>query len=77
MFPTPATVSDRPQFVTLEQLLALKLDSWVSSPTRRLKDKADVVELIKTLKLPRDLAIAEAVRDLYVETWDALRAESE
>lgn len=77
MFPEPRSVSDQPQFVTLEQLIALKLDSWVNSPTRRLKDKADVVELIKELKLPRDLPVAEPVRHLYVETWDALRAEPE
>jgi len=75
MFPEPASVSDQPQFVTLEQLIALKLDSWVNSPTRRHKDKSDVIELIKALKLPRELAIAEPVRPLYVETWDALSAE--
>lgn len=77
MFPDPTSVSEQPLYVTLEQLIALKLDSWVNSPMRRIKDKADVVELIKTLRLPRDLAVAEAVRTLYLETWDALRAESE
>jgi hypothetical protein len=77
MFPIPTRVSDQPQFVTLEQLIALKLDSWSSSPTRRHKDKSDVIELIKALELPRDLAIPEPVRELYVETWVALRAESE
>jgi hypothetical protein len=33
------------------------------------------IELIKTLHLPRDLAVDEAARALYRETWDALAAE--
>jgi len=32
--------------------------------------------LILRRKLPRDLAVAPAVRSLYLETWDALQAES-
>ena len=75
-FPSPEEVSDEPQFVSLKQLIALKLDSWVHSPNRRLKDKADVIELIKTLNLPRDFAISAPVQGLYTETWDALAAES-
>jgi len=59
-FPVRQEVRDQPQFVSLEQLIALKLDSWVHSPNRRLKDKADVIELIIILKLPRDLSIAES-----------------
>jgi len=72
------TVQDHGYFrVTLEQLIALKLDSWSGSPARRLKDKAGVIELMKVLELPRDLKIVEAVRGLYVETWDALQADPE
>jgi len=74
-FPEPREVGDEPRFVTLERLISLKLDSWSNSPTRRLKDKADVIELIKALHLPRDLAVDDAVRPLYGETWDALAAE--
>ena len=74
-FPVPQEVWDEPRFVSLEKLIALKLDSWSNSPNRRLKDKADVVELIKALHLPRELAVDEAVRALYLETWDALAAE--
>ena len=33
-------------------------------------------EFILRRKLPRDLAVAPAVRALYMETWDALQAES-
>jgi hypothetical protein len=41
----------------------------------RLRDKTDVVELILRRKLPRGLAVLAAVRDQYLETWDALQAE--
>ena len=33
-------------------------------------------KLILRRKLPRDLPVAPVVRPLYLETWDALRAES-
>jgi hypothetical protein len=74
-FPEPQEVSDQPQFVSLETLISLKLDSWSNSPNRRHKDKTDVIELIKALHLPRELAVESAVRGLYLETWDALAAE--
>jgi len=74
-FPQPQEVCDQPRFVPLEKLISLKLDSWSNSPARRLKDKADVTELIKALTLPRELAVDEVVRTLYVETWDALAAD--
>ena len=74
-FPEPARVSDKPQIVGLEDLLSLKLDSWSVSPTRRVQDKADVVELIKHRRLPRNLAVLDVVQPLYLEIWDALQAE--
>ena len=74
-FPDPQEAGDEPRFVPLEKLIALKLDSWSNSPNRRHKDKTDVIELIKALRLPRELAVDEAVRALYLETWDALAAE--
>ena len=76
-FPNPRELTDKATFVTLEELIALKLDSWFGSPNHRLKDKADVIELIKVLNLPRDLEICDAARGLYVETWDALKGEEE
>jgi len=75
-FPQPTKATEKLQIVGLEQLLSLKLDSSAHSPLRRLWDKTDVVELILRRKLPRDLAVAPAVRSLYLETWDALQAES-
>ena len=74
-FPQPGKVAEQLQIVTLEDLISLKLDSWAGSPSRRLKDKADVNELILRCKLPRDLAVNAAVRAHYLETWDALQAE--
>ena len=68
-------VTEQLQIVKLEELVSLKLDSWANNPTRRLKDKADVVELIKYRNLPRNLAVNPAVRALYTETWDALQAD--
>ena len=74
-FPNPTTVSEHPQVISLEQLISLKLDSWSQSQTARHKDKSDVIELIKQRQLIRDLPVSPAVRDLYLETWDALQAE--
>ena len=74
-FPVPLEVSNQPRIVTFEELVSLKLDSWSASPTLHLKDQADVVELIKSRRLPREFAVASAVKNLYVEVWDALEAE--
>jgi hypothetical protein len=74
-FPEPKAVAEKLQIISLEELISLKLDSWAGSPNRRHKDKTDVIELIVRRKLPRDLAVNPVVRPLYLETWDALRAE--
>ncbi len=74
-FPFPTNVTDIPQVVGLADLISLKLDSWVNSPLRRLRDKTDVVELITRRQLPREFPVASVVRDLYLETWDGLQAE--
>jgi hypothetical protein len=75
-FPEPTEVTEKPTFVSLEQLISLKLDSWAQNPVHRLKDKADVIELIKVRHLPRELHLAAPVRQHYIETWDALQAEN-
>jgi hypothetical protein len=74
-FPQPKTVSHVPVLATLPEIISLKLDSWSGSPARRLKDKADVIELIKERDLPRDLPVRPAMKKLYEETWDALQAD--
>ena len=74
-FPDPTTVSKELQIVPLETLISLKLDSWKASPAKRLKDKADVNELVMRLKLPRDLGVAASVKTDYLEAWDALQRD--
>jgi len=74
-FPQPTKATPDLQIASIEELISLKLDSWKNSPLKRLRDKTDVVELILRRKLPRSLAINPAVRPLYEETWDAIRAE--
>jgi hypothetical protein len=75
-FPEPKAIAENLQIIGLEDLISLKLDSWNGSPSKRIKDKADVTELILRKKLPRDLAVAPPIRALYTETWDAIQAES-
>ena len=75
--PAPAEASteiDGIKFVTLEKLIELKLASGISAPDR-LKDLADVQELIKIRKLGADFALKldPYVRAKYLELEDAVR----
>lgn len=74
-FPVPQEVSETPRLVSLPDLVSLKLDSYRVNPLNRAKDFADVVELIKWKKLPRDLPVAAPVRELYLQTWNGLAEE--
>ncbi len=74
--PVPAEASieiDGIKFVTLEKLIELKLASGISAPGR-LKDLADVQELIKLRKLDADFAIKldPYVRSKYLELEEAV-----
>ncbi len=74
-FPDPALVAvrgERAAFLPVETLIELKLASGMSAP-HRLKDLADVLELIRHAGLPRALAdrIDASVREKYCELWDA------
>lgn len=73
-FPDPAVVGvkgDDFRFIRLESLLELKLASGLTAP-HRLRDLADVQDLILAAKLPRDLAMAldPSVRDEFLRLWD-------
>jgi len=75
--PAPAEAStkiDGIRFVTLEKLIELKLASGISAPDR-LKDLADVQELIKIRKLGADFALKldPYVRAKYLELEEAVR----
>jgi hypothetical protein len=75
--PEPTTASteiDGIRFVTLEKLIELKLASGMSAPDR-LKDLADVQELIKIRKLDANFAskLDPYVREKYLELEAAVR----
>ncbi len=73
-FPEPDAVSvdfDGVRYVNLPTLIELKLASGMTNPGR-LKDLADVLELIKVLNLPAELAdtLNPYVRERYLELWN-------
>jgi len=79
--PDPVAASteiDGIRVVTLEKLIELKLASGLSAPDR-LKDLADVQELIKIQKLDEEFAekLDPYVRGKFVELSDAVRTSKE
>jgi hypothetical protein len=72
-FPVPVEVSPEPQFVSLEDLVSLKLDFLENCPSRRDREFEDIVELILRLRLPRSLDVADVVRAQYEAIWDGTR----
>ena len=75
-FPDPLAVSierDGISCLNLPTIVQLKLASGMSA-AHRLKDLADVQELIRVLKLPKDMAdqLDASVRDKYLELWTAI-----
>jgi len=80
-FPDPATVAVRGAhgaFLPLEILIELKLASGLSAP-HRLKDLADVLELIRATALPEALAtrLDPSVRAKYSELWSAAQTRDD
>jgi hypothetical protein len=76
-FPDPKDVTveiDGLKTISLEKLIELKLASGTSSPDR-LKDLADVQELIKLKELPSEFALAldASVRDKFSELHQAIQ----
>ena len=81
VFPDPATAAERGARVALlplPVLLELKLASGMTAP-HRLKDLADVQEVIRVQRLPRTLAsvLDPFVRDKYLELWQAVEDQPE
>lgn len=77
-FPDPATTAIRGApfaLLPVERWIELKLASGMVAP-HRLKDLADVQELIRSAKLPRDVAdnLDPWVRAKFLELWDAVDA---
>lgn len=78
-FPDPASVAvrgERVALLPLPRLIELKLASGMTAP-HRLKDLADVLEMIRILKLPAGLAeeLDPYVREKYRELWGAAQTE--
>jgi len=79
-FPAPDEVAlemDGVRVLTLDKLIELKLASGMTAP-HRLRDLADVQELIKLRKLGCDLAerLDPTVRAKYLELWDSVNSAS-
>lgn len=77
-FPDPATAAVRGMRIALlplPTLIELKLASGMTAP-HRLKDLADVLELIRALTLSADLSteLNPYVRDKYLELWRAAQS---
>ena len=75
VFPDPADHSrrgERVRLLPLHKLIELKLASGMSAP-HRLRDLADVLELIRVTDLPLELAadLDASVREKYGELWHA------
>ncbi len=71
-FPMPTKVSNKPQILTLAELISLKLSSYMGSPFDRARDYGDVAELIKANHPSRPLNIDPRVREEYQKVWDGL-----
>lgn len=75
VFPDPASVQHRGAFgnvVPLATLIELKLASGLTAP-HRLKDLADVLELVRVASLPESFGtrLDPSVRAKYAELWQA------
>jgi hypothetical protein len=76
-FPDPQAAGielDGIRYLRLEKLIELKLASGISHPGR-LKDLADVQELIRVLNLPGDFAtqLDTSVRQKFAELWQGVQ----
>jgi hypothetical protein len=81
VFPDPGQVAVNVSgisFANLPTLIELKLASGMTTPTR-LKDLADVQEVIRVLRLPKELGsqLNPFVRDKYEKLWDELKEAGE
>ena len=73
--PLPTHVSEKPQILTLEELISAKLSTYLGRGIERSQDYADVVKLVQANHLPRDFRVDPKIRDEYHRIWDALHQE--
>lgn len=80
VFPDPATLTtvtrDDLPVVPLRLLLELKMASAMTAP-HRMQDYADVMQLIRRNKLPKDYEVDPYVTEKYVELWALAQIEDE
>ncbi len=65
-------LTETPNLADLPTLVSIKLSSYLGNPKTRLKDAADVQELLKAVRPARDLPVDPAVLDAYQGMWDDL-----
>jgi len=75
--PMPVAVSTLPTIADLRTVVEIKLSSYLGSPTSRLRDLADVIELIKSNRMSEDVPLDPAVKEKYVEVWNDLQREEQ
>jgi hypothetical protein len=80
-FPDPSHVAvagEASSLVPLDTLIELKIASGMTAP-HRLRDLADVIELIRTNDLSKDHAhdLSPYVRDRYQVLWEAAQSSEE
>jgi hypothetical protein len=77
-FPDPglAVRGDGVMLIPVDRLIELKLASGLTNPDR-MKDLADVQELVRAARLPLELSegLDPSVRDKYVEIWHATKRD--
>ena len=78
-FPLPgdvAEVDDGVRYLNLISVLELKLASGMTN-LQRMRDLADAQDLIKHVRLPREISerLNPYVRDKYLELWDYAQAD--
>lgn len=75
VLPMPTIVSNTPVYLTLPELINVKLSSYLGSKFDRARDRADVIELVKINKTPRSYPLKSEVIHEYQVIWDGLRDE--
>lgn len=71
--PLPSEVVLEPKMLSFEQLIAVKLSSYMGNNVIRNKDLSDVIELIKANLPPRNLDLPKEVEEEYTSLWDRLK----
>jgi hypothetical protein len=70
LLPVPAHPSAEPVFIGLPGLVSQKVSSYTANKRERLRDLADVVELIRINELPKDLDVDSGTAQQYAAIWE-------